>query len=162
VPETTDPVRQHSVAAQAAVYGCVSSAIAIAVETTETRKAMAITVVLTVFVYAATHAYAHILGSGAVRGSMPMRAKVMAFVDEWALLCGGIPLLFGITVGTLLDFNIDKTAEFAELCAVVTLFGLGMRAAKVQGATPRGVFTAGCVDALFGVVIVAMAVQLRH
>lgn len=162
MPETADPIRQHSVAAQAAVYGCVSSAIAIAVETTETRKAMAITVVLTVFVYAATHAYAHILGSGAVRGNMPVRANAMAFVDEWPLLCGGIPLLFGIVIGALLGFNVDKTAELAEICAVITLFGLGMRAAKVQGATSRGVLTAGCVDALFGVVIVGMAVALRH
>ena len=160
--ETADPVRRKSVAAQAAVYGVVSSAIAIAVERTETRKAMAITVVLTVFVYAATHGYAHVLGAGAVRGSMAMRQKVMAFVDEWPLLCGGLPLLFGIAVGTLLDFNIDKTAEFAEICAVITLFALGMRSAQVQGATRRGIFTAGCVDALFGIIIVGMAIQLRH
>jgi hypothetical protein len=162
VAETVDPVRKRSVAAQAAVYGCVSSAIAVAVETTETRKAMAVTVVLTVLVYAATHGYAHILGAGAVRGNMSMRDKAMAFVDEWPLVCGGLPLLFGIAVGALLGFNLDRTAEFAEICAVVTLFVLGMRSAQVQGATRRGIVTAGCVDALFGVVIVGLAIELRH
>lgn len=146
---------------QSAVYGTLAAAIAVAGEAHDSRGAMAATIVFTLVVYAVTHAYMHTVVTPA--DSIPRSSGTMlrAVLAEWPLVAAGLPMLVVLGIASALDLNVDRSAEFALVAAVIVLFGWGAASPPLRADRRRRV-SAGVFAAVLGVLVVAFAVWLRH
>jgi len=108
------------------------------------------------------HVYAHALAHH-LRGAKRLDWSVVkaAMVEEWALLQGPFPLLVLLSLGELGVLEERQAIRLALWLGVVELVTWGVFYARRQNWRWLTALTAGAINGLFGLVIVALEVVVH-
>jgi hypothetical protein len=146
-----------------AIYGTIAAMAVIAgtARSSEHGEALWLTVT-TLFVFWLAHVYAHALAHH-LRGAKRLEwsAVKAAMVEEWALLQGPVPLLVLLSLGELGVLEERQAIRLALWLGVVELVTWGILYARRQNWRWLTALTAGAINGLFGLVIVALEVVVH-
>ena len=146
-----------------AIYGTIAAMAVIAgtAKDPEHGKALTLTIA-TLFVFWLAHVYAHALAHH-LRGAkrLDWSAVTAAMVEEWALLQGPVPLLVLLSLGELGVLEERQAIRLALWLGVVELVTWGILYARRQNWRWLTALTAGAINGLFGLVIVALEVVVH-
>ncbi|HSR22110.1 MAG TPA: hypothetical protein VLW53_01055, partial [Candidatus Eisenbacteria bacterium] len=161
----TGPLRRLDLerGASGAIYGTIitaSTMVGVA-EGVHHPRQIAVTVAVTLVLYAIAHAYSNVLGSPGGRApSWGAFARELA--SEGPMLTACLLPLVVMAVLSLLGAGLDLAVEVALLSAVVTLFAWGLVAARRahSGAVPQ--LLSAAAFGLVGLGIVGLRVATGH
>ena len=162
-PERLAPgprARRFSGEPSTAIYGTIVVAGVLAAEG-ETGHALGLilaTVAATLVVFWLAHAYAHVLGSAIVAGTLTdLRATLRA---EWPIVESGLPPALGMVVAHLLGATGDTAVLVGMIVAVVELAGWAELACRRRGLSPWHSIPYVAVAVALGAAVVALKVAI--
>jgi hypothetical protein len=146
-----------------AIYGTIAAMAVIAgtAKSPEHGEALQLTIA-TLLVFWLAHVYAHALAHH-LRGArrLDWSAVKVAMAEEWSLLQGPVPLLVLLVLGELGVLEERQAVRLALWLGVVELVTWGVLYARRQRWSWVTALTAGAVNGLFGLVIVALEVVVH-
>ena len=143
-----------------AIYGLIlaTSVIAVSAEYASSNAGLvAVTVLVTGFVFWLAHVYARVLAGAIIHHRRPNRSEVReALRHDWPLVEVTVPLVLILALGAL-DVVADKAVILAATLAVlVELAGAGAYAAHASGAGLRGTLASALIAVTLGGAVVLL------
>ena len=148
-----------------AVYGLIlaTSVIAVSAEYASSNAGLvAVTVLVTGFVFWLAHVYARLLAGSITQHRTPNRSEVReALRHDWPLVEVTVPLVLILALGVL-DVVPDKAAILAATLAVlVELLAAGAYAARASGAGLLGTVASALISVTLGGAVVLLKALLH-
>ncbi|MFG2682063.1 hypothetical protein [Streptomyces sp. NPDC048392] len=114
----------------------------------------ALWVLLTALTSGAAHGYAHVIAQRASVGGTAGPGRLRAVLAEWPLVAAVLPTVAMLLAAMAGWWAEDTAADTALLFNTVSLFGLGVSAARAAGLGRLSACRAGFLDMLIGLVII--------
>jgi hypothetical protein len=112
-------------------------------------------VAATTIVFWVAHAYAEVLSKQIVADRTLTRHALAA---EVSMIRAGVPAAVALGLAVVGVYSAETGAEIAIALGVVTLFILGLALGRREGATRTQILLGGVLNAMFGLVIVALKI----
>ena len=119
-------------------------------------------VLVTTFVFALAHAWAHALArSGAARAPLDTQALLGSIGHEFAIVQAALPAVLVLLLAALDVYSVEAALWIAVLVNVALLFIWGAGLRQLAGGTGLQVLGAGLASASLGLVLVALKVLVH-
>ena len=148
-----------------AVYGSilVASLVGAMFEQDASAQAMTLSLVSSIVIFWIAHAWSEVVGERLAHGHRFDRARIWSIaVEEWPLVESGVLPATVIALAWMGLLSRDTATRIALAVAIVQLLGWGVLAGHRTQATWRAAIGIGVVDAMLGILIVALEVAVHH
>ncbi|KOT95982.1 MULTISPECIES: hypothetical protein [Streptomyces] len=141
------------------IYGLVLASALVAALDVPGEKANpgqdALWVLLTALVSAVAHGYAHVIARRASGDGAARPGRVRAVLDEWPLVAAALPTVVLVLAASAGWWAEETAVDTALGLNTVSLFCLGVTAARAAGLGRLASCRAGALDMLLGLAIIA-------
>ncbi|MFD8535132.1 hypothetical protein [Streptomyces rubrogriseus] len=126
------------------------------------RAELVLLLLLTSLVFWIAHVHAELFGARLARRTPDRRVILGVCRDEWPVVKAAVPPAAAIAVSPVLGLDVQRALWLALSVAVAGQVGWSVAAAHRAGASGRLMVTTATVNALLGLVIIAVKIAVTH